>query len=93
MGKMKALILDGDDTLWETMSLYTEAKQAFATVLEAEGIPRKRALAVFEDTDLQNVKQYGFSRVRFPLWESFYFKSTTVSLTAVNPARTTPTLS
>lgn len=60
------LVFDGDDTLWETMSLYTDAKSRFAEAMTQVGLPAARGLVLLEEIDLENVKHLGFARSRFP---------------------------
>ena len=38
--KRKGVIFDGDDTLWETMPLYTGAKERFYGLMGASGFDR-----------------------------------------------------
>jgi putative hydrolase of the HAD superfamily len=67
MAKLRLLIFDGDDTLWETQSLYDSAKSEFLSELAAEGLSSKDAKQLLEEVDVANVKQLGFSKSRFPL--------------------------
>ena len=62
--KRKGVIFDGDDTLWETMPLYTEAKQRFYDLMAAAGFDRGTAEERFEAIDHANVERFGFSQVR-----------------------------
>jgi putative hydrolase of the HAD superfamily len=61
-----AVIFDGDDTLWETMPLYTTAKIGFQRLMAAESLDSVRALEEFEKIDKKNVERLGFSRQRLP---------------------------
>lgn len=63
---VSAVIFDGDDTLWETQTLYDQAKKAFADLMVKEGFNAKQALLLMTEIDLQNVRRWGFSRHRFP---------------------------
>ena len=59
------VVFDGDDTLWRTMPLYTEAKTRFfalmaRAVVDSEGIDRE-----FEERDNRNVAKWGFTVERF----------------------------
>ena len=60
------IIFDGDDTLWETMKLYTAAKQEFYDLLAKVGWPRIEVEPLFEKIDKEAVAEFGFSRKRFP---------------------------
>jgi putative hydrolase of the HAD superfamily len=66
MGKLRLVVFDGDDTLWETQSLYTAAKSAFIEALEVVGLSGERVRNLLEAIDVANVKVMGFSRSRFP---------------------------
>jgi putative hydrolase of the HAD superfamily len=64
-GLQPVVVFDGDDTLWRTMPLYTQAKRRFfalvARVVEAaEGIEEE-----FEERDQRNVAKWGFTVERF----------------------------
>ena len=61
-----AFIFDGDDTLWETQTLYDQAKKRFAALMRSEGFSSRQALALLAEIDLENVRRLGFSRQRFP---------------------------
>jgi putative hydrolase of the HAD superfamily len=61
-----AIIFDGDDTLWETMSHYSTAKEEFLKQMISCGFDRLAASAQFETIDVNNVRGMGFSRHRFP---------------------------
>src|ERR1700688_4600773 len=65
MGAKPVLIFDGDDTLWKTMPLYTEAKEKFFNLMQKEGFVRAMVESFFENRDQKNVKTLGFSRRRF----------------------------
>lgn len=60
------LIFDGDDTLWETQSLYNLAKRRFRAEMEALGYDPEEVLRTFEEVDIINVRLLGFSKNRFP---------------------------
>lgn len=62
----KAVIFDGDDTLWAIQSFYDEAKEAFFSLMEHQGFSRPRVEKRFAEIDHANVAEYGFSRLRFP---------------------------
>jgi putative hydrolase of the HAD superfamily len=61
------LVFDGDDTLWKTMPIYTEAKQTFFRLMEREGFSRIKVERFFNNRDRQNVRTLGFSKRRFGL--------------------------
>lgn len=61
------VIFDGDDTLWETESLYDKARQEvrdFVDTVTHEGETWER---LQRKLDVENVKLYGFKKERFPL--------------------------
>jgi putative hydrolase of the HAD superfamily len=64
--RLQALVIfDGDDTLWRTMPLYTDAKRRFFALMSglvpsASGIEEE-----FEERDRNNVAQWGFTLERF----------------------------
>lgn len=60
------IIFDGDDTLWQTMPLYTQAKADFCRYLASFGFDPEAVLEEFERTDLKNFAILGFTRERFP---------------------------
>ena len=59
------LIFDGDDTLWRTMPLYTQAKVRFFIRMEKLGFDRNEVEATFECLDAKNVGRWGFTVERF----------------------------
>ena len=64
---LKAVVFDGDDTLWRTMPLYTSAKTEFARLLSRRiGVRREKAIVTLEKLDRANVQRFGLSRHRFP---------------------------
>ena len=65
----KAIIIDGDDTLWDTQPLYELAKREFAAYLQNaggshDGIPD--VIGLLNRIDADKVKVMGFSPARFP---------------------------
>jgi putative hydrolase of the HAD superfamily len=59
------VIFDGDDTLWRTMPLYTEAKRRFFTLV-SRLVPTAQDIETeFEDRDHRNVARWGFTVERF----------------------------
>src|SRR5438105_640686 len=67
MDARPVLIFDGDDTLWKTMPLYSQAKRNFFHLMRSQGFATKEVEAYFEERDRTNVKTLGFSRRRFGL--------------------------
>lgn len=61
------LIFDGDDTLWKTMPIYTEAKNTFFRLMKREGFARIKVERFFNNRDRRNVRTLGFSKRRFGL--------------------------
>jgi putative hydrolase of the HAD superfamily len=59
------LILDGDDTLWRTMPLYTAAKRRFFALMSELGFDAKGVEEEFEARDMRNVSAWGFTVERF----------------------------
>lgn len=62
----EGIIFDGDDTLWETMPFYTEAKNEFYVEMGRLGFDPAKVSKAFEFLDKSNVGKYGFSKHRFP---------------------------
>lgn len=60
------VIFDGDDTLWQTASLYVEAKQKFFSQMSSLGFDQEEVEKTFQDIDVANVHRLGFSKDRFP---------------------------
>ncbi len=60
------IIFDGDDTLWDTMPLYRNAKDRFLTLMTALGFCQADVSRAFDRNDESNVATLGFSRGRFP---------------------------
>ena len=69
----RALIFDGDDTLWDTMPIYTQAKQKFYSIMSRCGFGHSEPAAFFEKRDSLNVAKLGFSRRRmqFSMLETY----------------------
>jgi putative hydrolase of the HAD superfamily len=59
------LIFDGDDTLWQTMPLYSRSKGRFFTFMEKLGFEKEEVESVFERQDAKNVDRWGFTVERF----------------------------
>jgi putative hydrolase of the HAD superfamily len=65
--KTKAIIFDGDDTIWAIQPLFDSAKAQFATIVNNKlEIEYSEALAKLDEIDLANVAKFGFSPYRFP---------------------------
>lgn len=62
----RGVIFDGDDTLWETMPLYTAAKAHFYRRMAELGFVEGGVPQRFEDIDVRNLAVHGFGRRRFP---------------------------
>jgi putative hydrolase of the HAD superfamily len=62
----RGVIFDGDDTLWETQSLYNTAKRSFFLEMEKAGFNPAEVERRFESIDHANVARLGFGRRRFP---------------------------
>ena len=61
-----AVIFDGDDTLWDTMSAYALAKHEFFGEMALIGFDPDDVECRFEKIDMANVDRFGFKRERFP---------------------------
>jgi putative hydrolase of the HAD superfamily len=59
------VIFDGDDTLWDTMPIYTRAKRRFFSLMQRRGFDRRKVEKFFDERDANNVALWGFSRKRF----------------------------
>jgi putative hydrolase of the HAD superfamily len=62
----RAIVFDGDDTLWQTETLYDDARRRAREIVERAGI----AGALWEERersrDAKNVVRLGYSTLRFP---------------------------
>jgi putative hydrolase of the HAD superfamily len=65
--KVPGIIFDGDDTLWETASLYAGAKEEFFRQMSSLGFDLQEVAETFQNIDMANVDRFGFSMHRFPL--------------------------
>ncbi|MFI5025726.1 MAG: HAD family hydrolase [Solirubrobacterales bacterium] len=63
---LKAIIFDGDDTLWHTEWLYDEARRHARQIVEREGLDGERWEARERLLDVENVSHLGHSAERFP---------------------------
>lgn len=66
MKKNRAIVFDGDDTLWETQFIYEFAKKKFLAILGESKREDQMILRKLEQIDLKNVKKFGLSSKRFP---------------------------
>ena len=66
MADRPTILIDGDDTLWSTQSLYDDAKEAFYALIGRSGLDEVAARTGFDALDLANVERLGFSIERFP---------------------------
>lgn len=65
-GVTGAVVLDGDDTLWNTQALYDSAKQMFFALIRKCGLDVDEAARTLTRIDVHNVSTLGFHRSRFP---------------------------
>lgn len=61
----RAIILDGDDTLWVTQWLYDQAEQEMGLLVQQGGIDGVAWESEFRKRDIGNVRQFGFGSGRF----------------------------
>lgn len=63
----KAIVFDGDDTLWVTQPLFDQAKAELAKVVRKKlGINSFETLTELDKIDIANIPKMGFSPERFP---------------------------
>lgn len=63
--RAQAVVFDGDDTLWRTMPLYTDAKRRFFALM-SKAVPQTHGIEQeFEERDRRNVTKWGFTVERF----------------------------
>lgn len=63
--KKLTLILDADDTLWETNVYYEEVHQAFAGCMEREGFTREKSQDAVRRVEHERVPQVGYAPHEF----------------------------
>ncbi len=63
--KLEAVIFDGDDTLWETMSLYSRAKNEFDALLKSSAFKTDNIIEKLDDLDTEQARKFGISKDRF----------------------------
>lgn len=61
----KTLIIDADDTLWETEAHYQQSYAAFAQLMSAQGFAVKEARRTVVQVDLERVSQVGYAPDEF----------------------------
>src|SRR4051794_10156577 len=62
----RAVIFDGDDTLWLTEPLYDRARAAARKIVERAGFDGARWEELEREIDVHNVATFGHSPQRFP---------------------------
>jgi putative hydrolase of the HAD superfamily len=62
----RAIVFDGDDTLWLTERLYDEARARAREIVEAAGFDGERWEQLEREIDVTNVGRFGHSAERFP---------------------------
>jgi putative hydrolase of the HAD superfamily len=62
----QGIVFDGDDTLWNTESLYDYARQQAREAVEAAGVDGEAWERIERRIDVENVDRLGHSVVRFP---------------------------
>lgn len=62
----RAIVFDGDDTLWSTEQLYDEARRAARRLVEEAGNDGARWEELERRLDVENVETHGHSAERFP---------------------------
>ena len=61
----RAVLLDGDDTLWRTQERYDSAKNQFSALMENAGIRDKNLVTGLDDLDAERVSIRGLTIQRF----------------------------
>jgi putative hydrolase of the HAD superfamily len=62
----RAIVFDGDDTLWRTEPLYDQARQRAREVVESVGLAGAEWEKRERQLDVENVAHLGYSTLRFP---------------------------
>lgn len=62
----RAIIFDGDDTLWRTEWLYDRARRGARAVVESAGLDGSIWEELERKIDVENVKRFGHGLARFP---------------------------
>jgi len=63
----RAIVFDGDDTLWRTEPLYDLARQRARAIVELAGLAGAAWEHLERGRDVENVGRFGYSTVRFPI--------------------------
>lgn len=63
---IRAIVFDGDDTLWLTQRIYWNAREQFLDVMVRMGFDREASFNRFEAIDLANIPTRKLSMHRFP---------------------------
>jgi putative hydrolase of the HAD superfamily len=61
------VILDGDETRWDTQPLYDQAKRFFVDFLADRGVNHPSPIKLLDEVDSDAVSRLGFRKIRFPL--------------------------
>src|SRR6266516_3259657 len=62
----RAIVFDGDDTLWRTEPLYDDARQRARDLVEAAGFNGAEWEELERLVDVENVRRMGHTLARFP---------------------------
>lgn len=62
----RAILFDGDDTLWDTETLYDNARQRARRAVEGDGLDGDEWEQLERALDVRNVERLGHSVARFP---------------------------
>jgi putative hydrolase of the HAD superfamily len=62
----RAIVFDGDDTLWQTEQLYDAARQLARRIVEQAGLDGTLWEPIERKRDVENVASFGHSAARFP---------------------------
>ena len=63
---VRAIVFDGDDTLWETERLYDDARDRARRIVESTGLNGSSWEELEREIDVTNVELLGHSAARFP---------------------------
>ncbi|HGY56811.1 MAG TPA: hypothetical protein ENK44_13980 [Caldithrix abyssi] len=63
--KIKQIIFDADDTLWENNIYYVQASNDFFDLIEEGGFPREDIIKAFDDLELKVVRERGYGSHNF----------------------------
>lgn len=62
----RAIVFDGDDTLWSTEELYDSARARAAALVASAGLDAAEWERIERELDVKSVETHGFSPERFP---------------------------